>query len=406
MADRISLAQVFTQGLRGILNSQTQLYHTQNQISSGKRVLQPSDDPAAAAQILQLDQAQANVSQYKKNIAGATSGLEYEDTQLDAVGTLLTRVRELAIQAGDGSLTKTDRQAIAAELSARLDELAGLANTRNANGEYIFAGFQGQQQPFVQSGTSYTYVGDTGQRMAQISSNTYVPMGDSGQDLFVAVPSSRLPTAAGAANTGNATIAMGRVVDQAAYQANFNGPYSVAIDTTATPPTYQIDTVPATATPVATGNYVSGKAIQFNGAEIDIVGTPGNGDTFTVDGPSTQDVFTTVSKLVDGLKSLSDSTDDRQRIADLISESLDNIDSAQSNVSRVRAKIGARLNTLDSSGSLQDGIGLVNSKVLAQVRDLDYASAISQLTQENVVLTAAQQSFAKISSLSLFNYLN
>jgi len=51
MTDRISLAQVFTQGLRGILNSQAQVYKTQNQLSSGKRVLQPSDDPVASVQI-------------------------------------------------------------------------------------------------------------------------------------------------------------------------------------------------------------------------------------------------------------------------------------------------------------------------------------------------------------------
>lgn len=534
MSDRISLVQVFTQGLRGILDAQSQVYKTQNQLSSGKRVLQPSDDPAAAAQILQLNQAQADVAQYKKNIDGATNSLEYEDTQLSSVTTLLTRVRELAVQAGDGSLTKADRQSLATELSTRMDELAGLANTRNASGEYIFAGFQGQQQPFVQSGTSYQYVGDSGQRLSQISSSTYVPINDNGSDIFVNVASSRLPTSAAATNTGSATIAMGQVVNQAystvtmtghvpvagnqvivngvtftyadagagqpdsatvvdpthvtvstdlttaptatttsnalvnaftvakanpqtlnalaplsasaasgvitiadtrpgmatsvgrsisfaqgAGATNFGGTapalvldgsgytpatYQISINTATTPSTYQVDTVPAT-TPVAAGNYVSGQPIKFMGAQVDIVGTPGNGDTFVVGPPSTQDVFTTLNKLTQGLNTLSDSADDKQRLADLISESLDNLDGAQDNISRVHAKIGARLNTLESTGGLQDGVGLVNSQVLSQVRDLDYSSAISQLSQENLVLQAAQQSFAKISNLSLFDFL-
>lgn len=402
--DRISLVQKFSQGLRGILNAQSQVSKTQAQLSSGLRVQTPADDPIAAAQILQLDQTQSDIDQYKKNIDGATNSLQSEDSQLAAVSTLLTRVRELTVQAGDGALAQSDRVAIGAELSSRIDELAALANTRNSNGEYIFGGFQGQQAPFVNNSSTYTYRGDDGQRQVQIGSSTFVPVNDSGNAIFVAVPSTRLPTTATASNTGNATIAMGQVVDQTQFNASFVGPYAISINTAAVPPTYQVDTVPATA-PVATGNYVSGQAIQFNGAQIDIVGTPGNGDTFTVGAPSTQSVFTTLSKLAQGLQTLSNSTDDKQRLADLISESLDNVDAVETNINTVRAKVGARLNILQSSSDLQDGVSLINNQVLAQVRDLDYASAISQLTQQNVVLQAAQQSFAKISSLSLFDFI-
>ncbi len=404
MTDRISLAQVFTQGLRGILNAQSQVYKTQNQLSSGKRVLQPSDDPVASSQILQLNQAQAEVEQYKKNITGATNTLSLEDSQLDNVNTLLTRVRELAVKSGSGALTFSDRQAIAAELEQRLQELGGLANTRNANGEFIFGGFQGQQEPFVQNGNAYTYRGDSGQRYVKISSSTIVPINDSGSDIFMAIDSSRLVTGAGATNAGNATIAMGRIADQTQFNTNFSGSYTVTIDTSGAVPTYQVDTVPAT-TAVATGNYVSGEAISFNGAEIDIVGTPANGDTFTVGAPATQDVFTSINKLITGLNAYSDTADDKLRLRDLISESLDNLDSAQTNISTVRAKIGARLNILESTGGLQDGVSLVNQKVLSQVQDLDYAQAISELNMENLTLQAAQQSFAKISGLSLFNFL-
>lgn len=401
--DRISLAQMFTQGLRGMLNAQVDVSKTQAQLSSGLRVVTPSDDPAAAAQILQLDQTQANIDQYKKNITGATNNLELEDSSLETVSNILTRVRELTVQAGDGALGPDERKAIATELTSRLEELAGVANTRNANGEYIFAGFQGQQVPFVQSGNSYVYQGDAGQRSIQISSSTYVLANDSGKDIFVGVDSTRLPTSAATTNTGDGTIAMGHVTDQTQFNANFNGPYTVTI-TAGAIPTYQIDTVPAGAA-VATGNYVSGEAIQFNGAEIDIVGTPGNGDTFTVGEPATQDIFTTVSKLVQGLNTLSQSDDDKIRLTDLIAESLDNLDSAETNISSVRAKVGARLNILDSASDLQDGLGLINQQVLSQVRDLDYAKALSELSQQTLVLQASQQSFAKISALSLFDFL-
>jgi len=405
---RISLQQIFAQGLRGILNVQSQQLKTQDQLSSGKRVLTPADDPVAAAQILQLDQSGAEITQYKKNIDGATGSLGLEDAQLESVTSLLTRVRELAVQAGNGVQTQSDRQAISAELSSRLNELGALANTRSASGEYIFGGYQGQQAPFVANATGFSYRGDDGQRSVQVSSSTYVPVSDSGKNIFVAIPSNRLPTSTAPANTGNGTIAEGSITDKTQFAASFSGTYAISINTAAVPPTYSVDSFPAAIPPapaVATGNYVSGQPIQFNGAQIDIVGTPQNGDTYYVGQPATQDVFTTLSKLADGLKNLSDSADDKIRLTDLVSESLDNLDSAQTNISTVRAKIGARLNTLDSTTSLHDGVNLVNQQVLTQVRDLDYASAISQLSQETVALQAAQQSFAKISNMTLFDFL-
>jgi flagellar hook-associated protein 3 FlgL len=89
----------------------------------------------------------------------------------------------------------------------------------------------------------------------------------------------------------------------------------------------------------------------------------------------------------------------------LIAETLDNNYSAEENVSVVRSRIGARLNTLESTEALHAGTDLVNKKVLADVRDLDHVEAITRLTQENFVLQAAQQSFAKIAGLSLFDFL-
>lgn len=529
--------------------SQQRVFNTQGQLSSGVRVQKPSDDPIAAAQILQLNQTQAEIDQYKKNINGGMSALELEDSQMGAITNLLTRVRELTVQAGDGALSASDRKAIAAEIGSRIDELAGIANTRNANGEYIFGGYQGQQEPFVQSAATYTYRGDDGQRQIQIGSGTFVPINDSGNAIFVAVDSNRLPVTASATNTGNATAAMGQIVDQAQFRAGFSGgatagsstidftgrtpvpgneviingvtftfangasgttvvdpthvtvttdlttlpvsaaaiatalatsvataqiapaptaaalaplspsmagnvltlgdsrpgsaatvgrtisfaqgtgasmfggaapittmdatggdgssSYTVTMNMTAVPPTYTVDTVPPGPLPVATGNYVSGEPIRFGGAEIDIIGTPGDGDTFTVAAPSTQDMFTTLNKFVLGLQNPGPGTleEQNQRLADLVSETLDNLEGAQTNVSTIRAKIGARLNTLQSSSDLQDGLGLVNKQILSEVRDLDYAAAISQLTQENLVLQAAQQSFAKISGLTLFNFI-
>src|SRR5690606_17902041 len=98
---------------------------------------------------------------------------------------VLQRVRDLLVEAGNGSRSQADRQSIAAELAEREKELLGLMNTRNARGEFIFSGFQGKTQPFVvQPDGSYSYAGDDGQRELQIASSLQVPISDSGRLLF------------------------------------------------------------------------------------------------------------------------------------------------------------------------------------------------------------------------------
>jgi len=402
MMNRISLTQIFSRGLSGILNVQNQVVKTQEQIATGKRVLTPADDPIAAARILQLESEQARTAQYQKNIAGATTSLELEESQLETVGTMLARVRELAIQAGDGALGFSDRQAIAEELETRLAELGALANTRSPSGEYIFGGYKGEQEPFVRVGNDFTYRGDDGQRFLQIASSTQVATNDSGNEIFMAIPSPRLASTAAAGNTGDATMSSGRIVDQTLYQAGFNGSYTINFTS---PTTYDI--VPAAGPPavVSGAAYTSGDVITFSGVEFRITGTPAAGDSFQLDPPATQSMFATIGQLVDGLRTYGDSPDDKLRLNDLIADTLDNVFSAEENVNVVRSRVGARLNTLDSTAVLHEGTDLVNQKVLADVRDLDYTEAISKLTQENFILQAAQQSFAKIAGLSLFDFL-
>lgn len=415
---RMSLLQSFNQGLRSILDMQSRQAHTQNQVATGRRVLQPSDDPLAAARILQVEREQSRLTQFQKNIDGVESSLMLEDTQLDAVGNLLIRVRELATRAGNGSLGYSERQGLAAELETRLAELLNLANTRNTTGEYIFGGYQGEQPPFVKAegeGNHYHYRGDDGQRLVQVASSTWIAAGDNGQSLFVAVPSPRLATAAALENAGNATISSGQVVDQEMFQAHSGSRYEIRFltpeppaDPTGPPDHYEVVAIHADGsndTLVTSAPFVSGEPILVNGVELRIIGEPATGDRFTIQPPATQGILDTVAKLAAGLRDYGDSPDDKLRLSDLISESLDHINQAEAHISVARAQIGARLNTLDSTRELHSGTALVHEEVLKDIRDLDYAEALTRLTMENFVLEAARQSFTKISNLSLFNFM-
>lgn len=185
MVMRISTIQAFNNGVSGIGRNYSSVIRTQEQISSGQRILTPADDPVASVRLLQLEQQQALLSQYKDNLTAAKNSLTQEETTINSINTVLQRIRELAVQGGGGALSVSDRQSIAKELEQREGELLNLMNSRNARGEYLFAGFLGKTEPFVRNpdGT-YSYFGDEGQRSLQVAGSTTVAINDNGKRLF------------------------------------------------------------------------------------------------------------------------------------------------------------------------------------------------------------------------------
>ena len=202
MVYRISTVQAFNSGVNAIQRNYSTVTSTQQQISSGKRILTPADDPVASVRLLQLDQQQAVLGQYKDNLTAAKNSLTEEETLLNSSVNVLQRVRELTVQAGGGALSAEDRKAIAQELKQRENELLGLMNSRNSRGDYLFSGYLGKTQPFVANpdGT-YSYVGDSGQRSLQVAGSTTVAINDNGQRIFEDVTNAdRINTTGGVDN--------------------------------------------------------------------------------------------------------------------------------------------------------------------------------------------------------------
>ncbi|MGB0466189.1 MAG: flagellar hook-associated protein FlgL [Pontibacterium sp.] len=185
---RISTRQSFLSSVDNMQNSQSKLADLQNQISTGKKLNKPSDDPVAAAQVVKLNRELAQIEKYQDNIDVTQRRLALEETILDSINIAVDRMRELTLQAANGVLGDADRNVLATELRGLVDYTAGLMNTRDAQGEYLFSGSQGFIQPYQQDGEgNYGYQGDDGQRMIQVASQLYVPSNDSGQYLFEAV---------------------------------------------------------------------------------------------------------------------------------------------------------------------------------------------------------------------------
>ena len=138
---RISSIEQFQQGIDSILDQQARLNRTQQQLATGKNILSPSDDPAAATQLLTLSSLKAKNEQYDRNVLMAQNELELQESVLASSGNVLQRVRELVVQANNATQSNQSRAAIGDEINNLADELLQLANTKNAAGEYIFSGY-------------------------------------------------------------------------------------------------------------------------------------------------------------------------------------------------------------------------------------------------------------------------
>lgn len=420
---RISSLQIFNIANDSISRSNQAIAKTQTQLSTGQRVLTPSDDPVASTKILEIEQNLARLDQYGKNIDIAENNLSQEESTLGSVSNLLQRVRELAVQAGNtATYTTSEYAAFASEVDSRIDELTNLLNTRNVGGDYIFAGYTGGDQPFVgdaQSGFDFT--GTDGQVNIKISDSTKVATSDSGKAIFVDVPAvqNSFNTSESTANTSSpaAQISVGQVVDQSAYDDFYPEDMIITFkDDTSVVPTGKNFTI----TERSTGNvvsgfqntpYVSGQDIQVNGLNFTITGSPtsGNGaidgDQFFIESSPNQDVLTTLARFSDAMKQVDGTQESKEFVAQIVADTLGNINNVQTSILETTAELGARLNTLESTKELHLNTDLVSREIMSELRDLDYAEAASRLASQTLVLEAAQATFVRVSQLTLFSRL-
>ena len=422
---RISTIQTFNTGVRGIQDNYSAAMRTQEQVSSGKRILTPADDPVASVRLLQLDQQANKLSQYQDNLTAATNSLTQQEAVFNSVNFLLDRVREIALEAGNPAIGPGGRQALAQELAEREDELYGLLNSQNARGEYLFGGFSSDDQPFVREpGGGYSYQGDEGQRSIQIGSARTVAINDNGKDLFVDVINvNRLDTAPDAGNTGSARISLGVVENKNLYDSSDfhpNGSFRIEItaDANGDAAGYQIlentSTPPAPLDPPVTGeleaNAHGSYEIRHAGVVVTLDGELHPNDAFSMsvgsgDRTETRSVLETVRQLRETLESTDDSTEGKLQRRDMLAVSLQNIDNAMGQIMGVQTSLGARLNVIESTSLEHDEASLINEQIKTELESLDYAEALSRLSMQTIILEAAQQSFVKVSGLNLFNFL-
>jgi len=437
---RISTSQFYDNAALGIQRNQSSLYKLQNQLSTGRRVLTPEDDPVAAAQALIVAQSQAVNGQHLTNQQNATGQLRLVDSQLTSLVNVMQDVREKIVQAGNtATLSNTDRQAIATELESRLGEIVGIANSQNGAGDYLFSGYRGATLPFAINGSngSYAYDGDDGERLLQVSSSRQMAVSVAGSDVFMNARAGNGSfvtgtggNVGGGINQGSALVDGGSLIDPQKWKTGLNGfawttpanpalqvRFSVAVGAT----TYQLFDVsnvaapqamtapaaftPGQAIPLAATNPPAATTTDF-GAQFVVTGQPANNDTFIVRPSSSQSLFQTMQNVITTLRSpLGSATYSATEYSNRLGAQLSSFDQAFANISRVQASVGTRMNEVDSLSSASSDLDIQYQDSLSKLEGLDYVKAISDFTMQQTYLEAAQKSFAKISGLSLFDYL-
>jgi flagellar hook-associated protein 3 FlgL len=400
---RLSTAGFHRNSIDAILEQQSRLSRTQTQITTGRRYQTAAEDPIAATRAAALDRTLAENAQYERNANIIQARLGYEEQALADVTNLLQQVRELSLQGANTTLGPTERNMLANDVRQKLAAIVDLANSDDANGEFLFAGTSTGTKPFVTGTTGVNYQGDLTNRQIRISSTQALADSHSGADVFMNIRERNgvFTTNVPAGNTGSATIDVGRVADLSAWvEDNYTLQFTSATD-------WQVvdDTAPTPVVIASGTGFASGQSINFNGISVAVTGTPAANDSFTITPAENVDLFAIVEDVAASLQLGTGTPQDAAVFQSRIGATLANLDMALERIVTVRAEVGSRLSALDQAASSREDEAIDLQALLSDLRDVDFAQAISQLNQEYAGLQAAQAAYTRIGQLSLFDYL-
>lgn len=377
--------------------NQGALLTTQLQLATGRRVMNPSDDPGAAVRIEALKRGLEANSIQQENAEAARRRLSIEEEALDQVTDILQRMRELTITANNSVLDAPSRVGIADEVRQLSSALVQLANSQDGRGEYLFGGYRVSRPPFAVQAETVVYEGDQGRRELQVGETRRIADGDPGDLVFMAVEPGRrgiLVTPA-SGNTGTGVL----------------GQYSL----TGVPPADTLtlrftsssdyEVLDSGGAVIGSGTYAPGDTVSFAGITAPLSGSPAAGDEFTVAANQRKSMFDIARDLVIALEDGGTDAASEARRQNGFAAALNALDGALASMSEVRTSVGARLKAAEAQRDINEGFALQLETALSSIRDIDYSEALTRLETQLASLEAAQRSFAETRQLSLFDFI-
>jgi flagellar hook-associated protein 3 FlgL len=378
------------------------LQQTQTELSTGSQIQNAADNPIGAAEVNQMNVEVSASTQYVTNSTTANTNLSLEEQALSNATSIMQNAVSLATEANNSALTPANRADIATQLQQDLASLTSIGNTTDSAGNYLFGGYANTSPPFTQSNGTVSYNGSDQVEQVQISSNQSISGGDTGATAFMNIPTGNgtFTVSAASTNTGTASIGGGTVTDPTTYAADAatgTGTYTISFTD---PSDYQV--TDSNGNVVGSGTYTNGDTISFNGAEVTLNGTPAAGDSFTVAPAGTSSAFSALSNLIATLNS---TTLNSGQLTTQINAAVQQIQNSITNFSNVSASVGARINAITASQSTATSVTTTLKTNISTLQNTDYTQATTQLSSEELALQAAQESYASLEKLSLFNYI-
>lgn len=406
---RVSTNQLFDRNIRAIMDNQRGLSDTQNSLSTGKRLNKPSDDPVGAAKLVRLTEEMDKLTQYQRNIDLLTGSLEQQEIVLSSIEDTVNKARVLTVQAGSGGLTDTDRYAIASELKHVRDELFDLMNSKDANGNYIYSGYQSGKQAFSNNpsaaGNSISFAGDNGKNFVQVSDSARLQASSSGYDVFENVLARHNFTVN---PSSTAAVLKTDITEQTTfdmfYAKNYDGAtpgnnaYQLSIQAGGTVEMTQV----SSGNVMGTSNFTSGEPFVLNGMEFTVNGTAGDTVDISLDPPQKKNLAETINDLYQVLSTPGLAEEDYTKAR---KDALAGLDNGVEKVALERSSLGGRINIASSIYETNLDLEIEAQKARSNIEDVDFAKAATELAKRETALNAAYSSFGKVANLSLFNYI-
>ena len=409
---RVSTANMYDSSVRNLSTRQKTLVDLQENLTSGKRVVRPSDDPVAAAQAERALTRISRIQTEQRALEVQRNAITQAETTLgDAIG-LVQEMRQLMVGAGGGALKNEDRKTYANQIQSLQEQLRDVINRKDTNGIPLLGALGSALQPFtgpLTGSPDYQFIGQPGQASSDSTSIAttvdghaalmFDPVRDGIYGASVTqAPGSSLVTSA--VTTSNRDVLAG-----AGYELQIGG---VTTSGGNTQVQYSL-TKNGVAVPGGpfTASAVTGQPIPITitdgGVSVmnfSLQGTPAVGDKVGLN-PSPS-LMSSIDSAIKGITNATSST----QAAQTVSQALAHMDAGIERLSNIRGYAGELLNRADRITGDQESRSIQLEADRSRAEDLDMLKGISDFQNANVGLEAALKSYAQVQRLSLFNYVN
>lgn len=430
---RIATSSIYNSQAASIDDLVAQQQQLGQQLSSGKSLNAPSDNPTQIAQDLELRSALAAENQGTQNISNAKAQLTTIDGALSTLTDIMQKARGVAVEAASGFTNATQRQALGSQVDSLLQEAIGVANTKYA-GKFVFAGTAGPYTPPVTANGSpvsgVAFNGNLGGQSEQLYNGEAIPNSVTLQQAFNYKSPDGSPDVFQTLITLRDSIEKGTVVSESASRVNnpntaltaampintagilstplspdASGNANILITSSMTGPAGATVTIPAGSTMTAVLAAINGASAStgvtasFDYRQQRLALTSASGPFQVGDVPTTPPGGA-AGNFVEafGLQSQADLTTN-------VSRQLGDVDKVMQTLLTTRATLGGSIQTLSTLGQSTSSQVVNDTKVQSGIEDADIAKVISQFSQTQTALQAAYGTTTRLESKTLFDYL-